>query len=354
MDVYRALRPILFALDAERAHHLGLASAAFAARHPSLLSAVRSTYAPPPDPRLAIDCFGLRFASPVGLAAGLDKDGVAIDLWAALGFGFVEVGTVTPGDGQPGNDKPRLERIIDDEAIVNRMGFNNLGAPHLATKLAARSTKIPVGANVGKAKATPLERASEDYVQAIEAVAPHADYLVVNVSSPNTPGLRDLQAVSSLEPLLTRIIDATGSKRPLLLKIAPDLADEDVDRVADLAVSLELDGVVATNTTLRHDLLSKKPSIAGGVSGAPLGPRAEELVRRLKRRVRELPIVGVGGIRTAEDAYRRVRAGATLIQVYTAFVYGGPSLPAKIATGLSERLARDGFASLRDAIGIDA
>ena len=288
------------------------------------------------------------------MAAGFDKDAVAFRRLVALGFGFVEVGTVTPGEGQPGNDPPRLQRIVRDEAIVNRMGFNNRGAAHLVQRLAERTTKIPVGANLGKAKVTPLERASDDYVEAMSTVAPHADYLVINVSSPNTPGLRDLQAISALEPLLAKIVGANRARRPILLKIAPDLADEDVDRVADLSKALELDGIVATNTTLRHELLSTKPAIAGGVSGAPLAPRAEALVRRLKRRTRDLPIVGVGGIRTAADAYRRVRAGATLIQVYTGFVYAGPALPARIAIGLGELLERDGFSSIHQVVGIDA
>ncbi len=354
MPLYRAIRPLLFALDAERAHHMALKTAAFTARHPWLLSAVQAAVAPPADPRLALEVFGLQFASPVGLAAGLDKDGIAIDTWAALGFGFVEVGTVTPGEGQPGNPKPRLVRIIPDEAIVNRMGFNNRGAAALALRLGARRTRIPVGANLGKAKATPLERAADDYAETLEAVVGVADYVVINVSSPNTPGLRDLQAVKTLEPLLARVLDTNRQRRPILLKIAPDLADEDVDRVADLVVDLGLAGVVATNTTLRHELLSRAPSIEGGVSGAPLAPRALDLVRRLKRRVREVPIVGVGGIRTPDDAYRRIRAGATLIQVYTAFVYRGPALPARIAVGLGDRLERDGLGSIADAVGIDA
>jgi dihydroorotate dehydrogenase len=338
VDLYRAVRPILFSLDAERAHHLALDTAAFAARHPLLCSFAHAVVAPRPNPRLAQEVFGLHFENPIGLAAGLDKDGVAIDLWAALGFGFVEVGTVTPGKGQPGNDPPRLVRIVEDRAIVNRMGFNNRGAPHLALRLAERRTKIPVGANVGKAKSTSAERAPDDYVEAMGDVWARADYLVVNVSSPNTPGLRDLQAVSALEPLLRRVLDEnqrlardlSGKPRPILLKIAPDLADDDVDRVSALAVEMKLDGLIATNTTLRHDLLSRAPSIQGGVSGAPLAERALELVRRIKAKTRDLPIIGVGGIGTPDDAYRRLRAGATLIQVYTSFVYAGPALPAKL------------------------
>jgi dihydroorotate dehydrogenase len=207
-----------------------------------------------------------------------------------------------------------------------------------------------------------VSRAADDYVESIREVWAHADYIVINVSSPNTPGLRDLQAVSALEPLLRSAIDAnhqlakdlSDRARPLLLKIAPDLADDDVDRISDLALDMKLDGLIATNTTLRRELLSRPPSIEGGVSGAPLAPRALELVRRIKRRTRDLPIVGVGGIESPDDAYRRVRAGATLIQVYTGFVYAGPALPARLAVGLAERLERDGFDSIEDVVGIDA
>lgn len=362
IDLYRIGRPILFSLDAERAHDLTLRGAAFVARHPRLTGAAAALYAPEPGERTAMELFGLRFPSPVGLAAGLDKNGVAIDFWAALGFGFVEVGTVTPGHGQPGNDKPRLERIVEDKAVVNRMGFNNLGAAHLAARLSERRTAIPIGANLGKAKTTPLEDAAGDYEETLSAVFGHADYIVINVSSPNTPGLRDLQAVTSLEPLLVRVLEKNAvlareqdaRPRPMLVKIAPDLADDDVDAVADMAVRIGLDGIVATNTTLRHELLSRAPSIQGGVSGAPLAPRALELVRRLRRRAPELPIVGVGGITTPEDAYERIRAGASLVQVYTGLIYEGPGLARSIVEGLRRLIERDGLESIQDAVGKDA
>lgn len=356
-------RPLLFRFDAERAHRFTLRAAAFANRHPSLLALIRAIYAPRDDPALQTQAFGLHFRSPLGLAAGLDKDGEAIDFWAALGFGFVELGTVTPGTGQPGNDRPRLERIREDGAIVNRMGFNNKGAAHLAAKLAARRSTIPAGANLGKAKTTPLEEAPGDYAATLELVWPNASYIVVNVSSPNTPGLRDLQAVDSLEPLLDRV-NAENARlaskhssppRPILLKIAPDLADSDVDAIAELARMKNLSGIVATNTTLRHELASRKPKIAGGLSGPPLAPRALELTRRLYRRLGpSIPIVGVGGIRSAADAYTRIKAGARLVQIYSALIYEGPGLVASILHGLGEQLRRDGHDSIGAVVGLDA
>lgn len=361
--IYRAIRPVLFSMDAERAHWLTLGFASRASRSRAALAIARSVYAPPPDPRLVVTAFGLSFAHPLGLAAGLDKDGEAIDLWAALGFSFAELGTVTPGDGQPGNTAPRLERIREDRAIVNRMGFNNCGAWRLAERMRARKSSIPIGANLGRAKETSTEVADDDYVLGLEAVWREASYLVLNVSSPNTPGLRDLQTVDRLEPLLEKVQarnlelarEHARAPLPILVKIAPDLADEDVDRVADVAIRRRLDGLVATNTTLRHETLSRRPLIAGGVSGPPLAPRALETTRRLYRRVgSSIPIVGVGGICSPEDAYRRIRAGATLLQVYTAFVYEGPGLVGVIVRWLSDRLERDGVDSVSRWVGADA
>lgn len=359
----KVLRPWLFSFDAERAHDITLSMAARAAKSGTACGLAGGLYAPAKHRSLAVEAFGLRFDNPLGLAAGLDKNGVAIDLWGALGFGFVEVGTVTPGAGQAGNDKPRLTRVVEDEAIVNRMGFNNLGAPALAKRLSARRTHIPVGANLGKAKVTPLSGAPDDYEATLRAVWADADYIVLNVSSPNTPGLRDLQAVSALEPLLERVVGVNRrlaklrarEERPLLLKIAPDLADDDVDAAADLAVATGMHGIIATNTTLRHDLLSRAPGIQGGVSGAPLQPRALALTKRLFRRLEgRIPIVGVGGIRSAEDAWTRLRAGATLLQVYTGFVYAGPGMVRDIVDGLADRIDRGSYAGIAEVVGADA
>lgn len=359
----KVIRPLLFSMDAERAHDLTLSLASLASKSGALCAMAGALYAPPQDARLVTKAFGLTFDNPVGLAAGLDKNGVAIDFWAGLGFGFIEMGTVTPNRGQPGNEPPRLRRSVADEAIVNRMGFNNLGAPALAEKLAARNARIPVGANLGKAKVTPLAQAPDDYEATLRAVWDHADYIVVNVSSPNTPGLRDLQAVGALAPLLQRVVhvnrEIAGLRRqpalPILVKIAPDLTDDDVDAVADLAMAQGLDGIVATNTTLLHELLSTPPGIQGGVSGRPLQPRALALTGRLYRRTQgRLPIIGVGGIRSAEDAWLRIRAGATLVQVYTGFVYEGPALLDTIVRGLQDRISSFGYGSLSEVVGIDA
>jgi dihydroorotate dehydrogenase len=360
---YAIARPLLFALDAERAHRLTLRLASLLSRRRALLAIVRALYAPAIDRALAVNAFGLDFASPVGLAAGLDKDGEAIDFWAAIGFAFVELGTVTPGEGQPGNEAPRLERIVSDRAIVNRMGFNNKGAAHLAQMIAERRSKIPIGVNLGKAKMTPIENAPDDYVRALEATFDRADYFVVNVSSPNTPNLRSLQSIDALVPLLdqvqkanARTADAKKQKpRPILLKIAPDLADEDVDAIADLAKEKALDGIVATNTTIRRELVSRAPKIEGGVSGAPLAPRALDLTRRLFRRLGStIPIIGVGGIGSAEDAWARMRAGARLIQIYTALIYQGPSLVARIVHGLGRRLETERIDAITRIVGLDA
>lgn len=361
--LYKLLRPAVFGLPAERAHDLALTMAERVARSPMLLKAVTARFFEPPDPVLATTVFGLAFDNPVGLAAGLDKNGVAIDFWAALGFGFVEVGTVTPGQGQPGNDKPRMARLVRDRAIVNRMGFNNRGADALAQRLAARKSKVIVGGNIGKAKVTALEHAAGDYERAMLPIWPLVDYIAVNVSSPNTPGLRSLQTVEALRPLLTHILATDRDQaerygkpsRPILLKLAPDLHDADLEAIAALALELGLAGLIATNTTLDRSGLSTPAPIEGGLSGAPLTARALACTRVL-RRVTEgrIPIIGVGGIHTAEHAYQRVRAGASLLQVYTSFVYEGPTLAGTLEKGLASFLRRDGFHSISEAVGVDA
>ncbi len=358
--LWAVAKAVLFRLDPERAHELTLSLMARASRTAALRRLLALLYAPAPDPALAQTIAGLRFPNPVGLAAGLDKNGVAIDAWAALGFGFVEVGTVTPGAGQPGNDRPRLERLKADHALVNRMGFNNAGADALARRLAARTSTIPVGGNIGKAKVTPNERAADDYAAALAAVWPHVDYVTLNVSSPNTPGLRDLQAVDALAPLIARVLaenvrlagEAGRTRRPIFLKIAPDLADEDLDRVADLALAEGLDGLIATNTTLTRPDLSRPPVIAGGLSGRPLKPRAQAVTARLRARVGgRLPIIGVGGLETGEDVYARMAAGASLVQVYSGLVYAGPALVGRLVRALVANLRRDGYPEIARLVG---
>ncbi len=345
MTVYRrAFDSALVRLDAEKAHRLGFRAVRLA--RPGLARVLRSPAAP-------VAAMGLEFPGPLGLAAGFDKNAEGIDALAALGFSFVEVGTVT-GEPQPGNDRPRLFRLPADRAVVNRMGFNNDGAEVVAERLARRRLRLArgrgarpvvVGVNIGKTKAVPEsdeDAVIADYEKSTRLLAPYADYLVVNVSSPNTPGLRDLQSVARLRPLLRAVrsqADAVTAGRrrvPLLVKIAPDLSDEDVLAVADLALELGLDGIVATNTTVsREGLLSPREEVArvgaGGLSGRPLRHRALEVLRLLRNRVGpDLTIVAVGGIGDAADARQRLEAGATLLQAYTAFVYEGPGWPSRV------------------------
>jgi dihydroorotate dehydrogenase len=308
--------------------------------------AVRRALAPR-DPALRVRALGLDLPSPLGLAAGFDKDAAHLDALSALGFGFVEIGTVT-AQPQAGNDRPRMFRLPADRALVNRMGFNNAGAEAAAARLSApRDRGTIVGVNIGKSKLA--ADAAADYRASAARLAPLADYLVINVSSPNTPGLRDLQAVDELGALIATVREAmaeAGRAVPLLVKIAPDLADADIDAIADLAVASGLDGLVATNTTIARDGLQTDPAQvaaagAGGLSGAPLAERSLAVLRRLRDRVgQDMVLVSVGGVETPEDAWARLQAGATLVQAYTGFVYNGPLWPARMQRGLA-RLARD-------------
>jgi dihydroorotate dehydrogenase len=360
--LYRILfRLVLRHLPAETAHHLSFRLLCLLAAVPRMRSALGRLLGPREEV-LRVHAFGLDLPGPLGLAAGFDKDARGCDALGALGFGFVEIGTVT-GRPQAGNPQPRLFRLPADRALVNRMGFNNLGSAAAAGRLARRRGRpLVVGANIGKTKAVPEAEAVADYVASAERLAQVADYLVVNVSSPNTPGLRDLQAVERLRPLLAAVreaLDRTSPQRrvPLLVKIAPDLADGDVDAVADLALDLGLDGIIATNTTTsRAGLATPAAEVArmgaGGLSGAPLAARSLAVLRRLHDRVGDrLTLVAVGGIETADDAWERIRAGATLVQAYTGLVYGGPLWPRRIHRGLAERARREGFTSLAEARG---
>jgi dihydroorotate dehydrogenase len=349
-------------MDPEQAHHLAFRWIRLAARVPVLRTFLAALLAPRYR-ELRTEALGLRMHGPFGLAAGFDKNAVAIDGMAMLGFDHVEIGTVT-GEPQPGNPRKRLFRLVPDRALINRMGFNNDGSAAVAERL---RTRVPVfrtvvGVNIGKTKAVPEAEAVADYVKSAERLARHADYLVVNVSSPNTPGLRNLQATESLRPLLTAVRESadrtvTDRRVPLLVKIAPDLADEDVDAVADLAVELGLDGIIATNTTVSREGLASPAELAGetgGLSGAPLKQRSLEVLRRLHTRVGDrLTLVGVGGIENAEDAWQRILAGATLIQGYSAFVYEGPFYARALHKGLAARLRASPYATLADAVGAD-
>ena len=332
-------------MDPEQAHHLAFRWIRLAVRVPVLRTFVAAVLAPRYE-ELRTEAFGLRMHGPFGLAAGFDKNAVAVDGMSMLGFDHVEIGTVT-GEAQPGNPRKRLFRLVPDRALINRMGFNNEGSAAVAERLRARTPvfRTVVGVNIGKTKAVPEDEAVADYVKSTERLAAYADYLVVNVSSPNTPGLRNLQAVERLRPLLEhvrRTVDAvTEARVPLLVKIAPDLSDDDVLAVADLAGAIGLDGIIATNTTVSRECLSTPPTRveeigAGGLSGRPLTARALEVMRLLRGRVGDdLTLIGVGGITTVEDARARLDAGATLLQGYSAFIYEGPFWPRRIVAGAS-------------------
>jgi len=345
-------------LPTEWVHHVALASLRlFMALFGGLARRVlRSS-----EPKLAVDALGLHFAHPVGLAAGFDKNATAYEALAALGFGFVEVGTVT-GQAQPGNPKPRLFRLPADRALINRMGFNNLGASVVATHLTRRRS-VPIGVNIGKTKVVSEEDAASDYVHSTRLLGPLADYLVVNVSSPNTPGLRNLQTVELLRPLLSSVkaeLAKISPRRPLLVKIAPDLDDADIDAIADLALELELDGIIATNTTIsRAGLQSSAAQVeacgAGGLSGPILKARSLEVLKRLYAKVgRRLTLISVGGIETADDAWARLCAGASLVQIYTGFVYRGPLVVWSLQRGLSRLLRASKFRTIAEAVGSES
>jgi dihydroorotate dehydrogenase len=349
--VYRVIYAVLLRrLPAEEAHRAAFWLIRAAAEVPGLTFALRWLLGPR-DPVLRVRALGLDFPGPLGLAAGFDKDGEGVTGLAALGFSFIEVGTVTARP-QPGNPKPRMFRFPDERALVNRMGFNNHGAAALAGRLRALRAqpgfKPIIGVNIGKTKAASEDEAVADYVTSARLVADVADYVVVNVSSPNTPGLRSLQAVDKHRPILVAVRDAHDEaaprrRVPLLVKIAPDLADPDVDAVADLALDLGLDGIIATNTTISRAGLRDSAAVAdagpGGLSGAPLKQRSLDVLTRLHDRCgKRVTLIAAGGITTPADAEARLAAGATLLQAYTAFIYEGPLWPARLQRGLAARL----------------
>jgi dihydroorotate dehydrogenase len=340
--LYPLLRPLAFALDAERAHRATIAAL-------KLLPPGRPAQ---PDPILSVQVAGLDFPNPVGLAAGFDKDAEVVRQMLGFGFGFVEVGTLTPLP-QRGNPRPRLFRLVGDRAVINRMGFNNQGQSAALTRLRARRRGGLVGVNIGANKDSSDRIA--DYSAGVAAMTGVADYLTVNISSPNTPGLRDLQAEGALDALLAAISEVRGAGPPIFVKVAPDLAPAEVDAIARIAIDRKMDGLIVANTTIsRPTLVSPHRGEAGGLSGAPLKRLALERLRDFRAATGgALPLIAVGGIENGVDAFDRIRAGASLVQLYTALVYRGPGLAAEINGELRRLLALHGFTRLTDAIGTE-
>jgi dihydroorotate dehydrogenase len=322
----RFVRPLLFSLDAETAHHLTIALLQRASRFDPALRMLRSLQ-PSPKPKTL---FGLTFPNPIGLAAGLDKNGVALPAWAALGFGFIEIGTVT-AKAQPGNPKPRIFRLPEQQALINRLGFNNDGADAIARRLAAlresgRWPAVPVGINIGKSRTTPLEQATDDYLYSFRALRDFADYITLNISSPNTPGLRELQEPEKLSELLHAIGNEAGTTpKPLVVKISPDLSGTELKAILAVCEENGVSGIIATNTTLDHSSIASQLDQAGGLSGAPLQDKSTALVREINARS-TIPVIASGGIFDAESAREKLQAGALLIQLYTGLIYRGPQL----------------------------
>jgi len=354
----KILRPLLFQQDSERAHNFVVTQLARASRNKFTCDLIGKFYG---SPELPTEVFGLKFPNPVGLAAGMDKHAAAVPGWSALGFGFCELGGVT-WHAQPGNPKPRMFRAIPDEAVINRMGFNNSGAEAVAQKLtewknSGRWPNHPVGINLGKSKITSLENAAEDYANSFRVLRDLADFFVVNVSSPNTPNLRQLQDKAALDEIFAALQSLNVTHKPILVKVAPDLTFEALDEILELVVPRNIAGIVATNTTVARPQtddaqLHKIYAEAGGLSGRPLRARSTEIIRHLYKQTNgKLPIIGVGGIFDADDAWEKITAGASLVQIYTGMVYEGPGVASKIVRGLRARLEIAGMKDLQAAVG---
>lgn len=364
MIYQKLIRPLLFRLPAETAHEIGISGLSMLGATPLGLALVnrKQNFS-----SLKLDRFGLKFPNPLGIAAGFDKNGVVVRVLHSLGFGFVEAGTVT-ALSQGGNERPRLFRLPEDQALINRLGFNNHGAAELAVRLSLSRPRGIVGVNIGKSKVVELDRAVDDYLASFSTVFPVADYITVNVSSPNTPNLRELQHPAALSELLTALqernrILATRYRRqpiPLLVKVAPDLTPSELEAIVRVAVGAGLSGIIATNTTVDRGGLRTSDEIVadlgpGGLSGAPLRTRSTEMIARIHRLAGEkLTIVGVGGIFTAEDAWAKITAGASLVQIYTGFIYQGPDVAKNICTELDQLVRQHGMSNISEAIGIHA
>ena len=374
-NIFRKLiRPVLFRLDAERAHELGIDALRLGLA--GIFSQTRTVNQSEAGQFQNLERFGLKFENPLGVAAGFDKNAVVVNQLAALGFGFMEVGTVTY-EPQKGNAKPRLFRLPDDQALINRLGFNNDGARKIAERLKNLDRKCVIGVNIGKNKDVPNEEATENYLRSLDLVHSVADYVAVNISSPNTPNLRELQRAENLEELLgtlqegNRILSkndrppeggtpntAASNAKPLLVKIAPDLTEAEIEMIVDTCLRLHVSGIIATNTTISRDGLKTANADElgfGGLSGKPLARRSNEIIRMIFRNSKgRLPIIGVGGIFSGKDAFEKIAAGACLIQAYTGFIYHGPSFAGDINVGLATLIKERGFANLDEAIGSEA
>ncbi|MGA9524149.1 MAG: quinone-dependent dihydroorotate dehydrogenase [Myxococcaceae bacterium] len=356
--MYRLLRAILFLFPAETAHHLGIFALGLLGRFVGLCRSLRARSLRGLDGvDLRVKLGALELEHPIGLAAGLDKDAVAVQGLFAVGFSAVEIGTITPRP-QPGNPKPRLFRLPQQQALINRMGFNNHGARAAQLQLRDLTWRPgPVGANIGKNKDTPLENATDDYLQCVDQLALFSDYVVINASSPNTPGLRQLQEPDALASLLGAVrarMNEVARGKPLFLKIAPDLGPEAVDGIVDVAMAARVDGIIATNTTITRPVDHPLAQEAGGLSGRPVRELATAVISRAYARSEgRLPIIGVGGIFDAQDAYAKIRAGASAVQLYTGFIYEGPGAVGRMLRELVALLRRDGFSSVSEAVGAD-
>lgn len=357
--LYRALRPVLFRVDAERMHDLAMRRLEAAGRSERLTKVLRNRYFME-DTRLSQELWGLRFPNPVGIAAGFDKNARLVNTLPHLGFGFIEVGTVT-SEPQSGNPKPRMFRLPKDGGLINRLGFNNEGADTVAARLARSGAHmVPVGVNIGKARRVPNPEATADYVKTFEKLWPYGDYFVVNVSSPNTPGLRDLQARESIEDIVltlkaknAELARQQGARpRPLLVKVSPDLLPKDLEGLVEVAKAERLDGIIATNTTTSRIGLQKDIRQDGGLSGRPLRERSTRIIRDIHAQTEgRIPIIGVGGVFSGEDAWEKLAAGASLVQMYTGFIYGGPASARRVNEELLELMDHNGVEHLADIVG---
>ncbi|MBC8079676.1 MAG: quinone-dependent dihydroorotate dehydrogenase [Gorillibacterium sp.] len=357
----RVAKPVLFRMEPEQAHHLTIGGLQKAGAIPGIRSLLHGLYGVPACPELHVSLWGIDFPNPVGLAAGLDKNADAVKGLSSLGFGFMEVGTVTP-QPQPGNESPRLFRLSEDKALINRMGFNNKGAEHMAEALAkAGKRRIPVCVNIGKNKTTSNEEAAEDYLSCIRTLYGHADFFALNISSPNTANLQNLQHGEALRGLLTAVTDeidkerqiVNGEAKPVLVKISPDLTDVELEAIAETVLASKVSGIIANNTTTnREGLIHPNAKQVGGLSGSPMTKRSNEVVHRLYKMTKgRIPIIGSGGIFTADDAYERIRSGASLVEIFTVLIYEGPEVLRTINEGIVKRMRLDGFTSISQAVG---